>query len=94
MHHGPAAEMGKDHSIAYKTRLGVILFFVYMIIYAGFVVIGVFFPDLLNKDLFAGLNLAFLYGMGLIVLAIIMGLVYNFFCTRHEDKMHEEDDKP
>jgi uncharacterized membrane protein (DUF485 family) len=91
MHHGPAPEMGKDYSIAYKTRLGVILFFVYMIIYAGFVVIGVFLPELFNKDLYAGLNLAFLYGMGLIVLAIIMGLIYNFFCTRHEDKMNKED---
>lgn len=90
MLHKPAAEMGKDHSIAYKTRLGVILFFVYMFIYAGFVGIGVFFPSLLNEVLFAGLNLAFIYGMGLIVLAIVMGLVYNFFCSRHEDKTNKE----
>lgn len=90
MHHGPAVELGNDYSIAYKTRLGVILFFVYLLVYAGFVLIGVFYPDLMGIKTLAGLNLAFVYGMGLIVLAIIMGLVYNYFCTRHEDKMNKE----
>jgi uncharacterized membrane protein (DUF485 family) len=91
MHHGPAVELGKDHSIAYKTRLGVILFFVYLFVYAGFVFIGVFYPALMGVSALAGLNLAFVYGMGLIVLAIIMGLVYNYFCTRHEDRMNKEE---
>lgn len=91
MHHGPAVELGKDHSIEYKTRLGVILFFVYLLVYAGFVAIGIFYPQMMGAKAIAGLNLAFVYGMGLIVLAIIMGLVYNYFCTRHEDKMHKEE---
>ncbi len=91
MHHGPAVELGKDHSIAYKTRLGVILFFVYLFVYAGFVFIGVFYPGLMGVSALAGLNLAFVYGMGLIVLAIVMGLVYNYFCTKHEDKMNKEE---
>jgi uncharacterized membrane protein (DUF485 family) len=91
MHHGPAVELGKDHSIAYKTRLGVILFFVYLFVYAGFVFIGVFYPTLMGVSALAGLNLAFVYGMGLIVLAIIMGLVYNYFCTKHEDRMNKEE---
>lgn len=91
MHHGPAVELGKDHSIAYKTRLGVILFFVYLLVYAGFVFIGVFYPSLMGVSALAGLNLAFVYGMGLIVLAIIMGLVYNYFCTKHEDRMNKEE---
>ena len=90
MHHGPAVELGKDYSIAYKTRLGVILFFIYLLVYVGFVFIGVFYPDLMGITALAGLNLAFVYGMGLIVLAIIMGLAYNYFCTRHEDKMNKE----
>lgn len=93
MHHGPAAELGKDHSIAYKTRLGVKLFLVYLLVYAGFVGIGVFSPRLMGTTALLGLNLAFVYGMGLIVLAIIMGLVYNYFCTRHEDKMQKEEQK-
>jgi uncharacterized membrane protein (DUF485 family) len=91
MHHGPAAVLGKDHSIEFKTRLGVILFFVYLVVYAGFVLIGIFYPELMGAKVPGGLNLAFVYGMGLIVLAIIMGLVYNYFCTRHEDKMNKEE---
>jgi len=90
MQHGPAVELGKDHSIEYKTRLGVILFFVYLLVYAGFVFIGIFYPEMMGATALAGLNLAFVYGMGLIVLAIIMGLVYNYFCTKHEDKMNKE----
>lgn len=90
MHHGPSAPLEEDHSIDYKTRLGVILFIVYLIIYAGFVAIGVFVPAWLGIDIISGMTLAFVYGMGLIVLAILMGLVYNFFCTRHEDKTRKE----
>jgi hypothetical protein len=29
--------------------------------------------------------------MGLIVLAVVMGLIYNFFCTRLEDKLNKEE---
>ena len=35
-----------------------------------------------------GLNLAVVYGMGLIVLAIVMGLVYNQMCTKKEDELN------
>ena len=91
MHHGPAIELGKDHSIPHKTRLGLILFFIYLAIYAGFVVIGTLYPQLLGEPVLAGLNLAYIYGMGLILLAIVMGLVYNFFSTRFEDKYNREE---
>ena len=43
MHHQPAIELGRDLSIPKKTRLGVILFLIYLAIYAGFVVIGTLF---------------------------------------------------
>jgi uncharacterized membrane protein (DUF485 family) len=62
-----------------------------MVIYAGFVIIGSLFPKALGARLAGGQNLAFLYGMGLIVLAAIMGLIYNFLCTRLEDKMNKEE---
>jgi uncharacterized membrane protein (DUF485 family) len=38
-----------------------------------------------------GLNLAFVYGMGLIVLAAVMGLIYNYFCTKFENEMNKEE---
>lgn len=91
MHHGPTIELGEDRSIPRKTRLGLILFFIYLAIYAGFVVIGTLYPQLLGETVLAGLNLAYIYGMGLILLAIVMGLVYHFFSTRYEDKYNREE---
>jgi hypothetical protein len=35
--------------------------------------------------------LAVVYGMGLIVLAAVMGLFYNHFCTKYEKQMHREE---
>ena len=88
MLHEPAVEMGQDLSIQKKTKLGVILFLVYLVIYAGFVFIGVMYPSVLGMELIGGQNLAIIYGIGLIVLAAIMGLVYNYFCTKFENKIN------
>lgn len=83
-------ESGKDYAAEKKAKLGVVLFFTYLIIYAGFVLIGTFAPKILGIDIFADLNLAFVYGMGLIILAIVMGVVYNHFCTKYENEMKKE----
>jgi len=92
MHHGPAVELGIDKASAYKEKLGVILFFVYFIIYAGFVAIGLFYPKAMGVHILGKQNVAVVYGFGLIFLAIIMGFVYNFFCTKMEDKLNKEED--
>lgn len=91
MQHGPATDLGRDLSIPKKTRLGVILFLIYSAIYAGFVVIGALFPNALGGKIFANLNLAVVYGMGLIILAAVMGLFYNYFCTKYERQMNREE---
>jgi uncharacterized membrane protein (DUF485 family) len=91
MLHEPAAQMSKDHSIQKKTKLGVILFIVYLVVYSGFVVIGTLWPRLLGVEFLAGQNLAVVYGMGLIILAAVMGLIYNYFCTRYENELNKED---
>ncbi|MBN1571330.1 MAG: DUF485 domain-containing protein [Acidobacteria bacterium] len=91
MHHGPAVELGRDLSIPKKTKLGVILFLIYLLIYAGFVVIGTLFTDALGGRIFANLNLAVVYGMGLIILAAVMGLFYNYFCTKYEKQVNLEE---
>lgn len=90
MLHEPAVELGKDYSAEKKAKLGVILFFIYLAIYTGFVLIGTLAPKFLGRHIFEGLNIAFVYGMGLIILAAVMGLVYNYFCTRYENKMNNE----
>lgn len=75
-----------------KSKLGVRLFFIYLICYAGFVTIGVFNYELLSTTVFFGLNLAIAYGIGLILFAIILGIIYNYYCTKYEDDAEKADD--
>lgn len=91
MSHGPATQWGEDKAIGYKTKLGVYLFFGYVLVYAGFVVINVTSPHLMGQTVFAGLNLAVIYGFGLILLAFIMGIIYNHFCTKKENEMEDSE---
>lgn len=89
MLHEPVIETGTDKAAAKKAKLGVKMFIAYTTIYAGFVLIGLTKPELMGLELLGGQNLAIIYGFGLILLAIIMGFVYNYFCTRMEDKMNK-----
>lgn len=91
MDHGPAVELGVDHAVKKKTKLGVILFFIYLIIYAGFVAIGVADYTLMGKIVLGNQNLAVVYGFGLIIFAILLGLFYNWRCTKYENLMNKED---
>ncbi len=84
MLHEPAAKMGKDPAAAYKTRLGIRMFTAYALCYVGFVVINLAKPTLMEEIVLAGLNLATVYGFGLIVLALVMAVTYNGMCTARE----------
>jgi uncharacterized membrane protein (DUF485 family) len=84
MRHSPASQLPEDKASAYKARVGLILFFVYGLIYAGFVVINTISPETMGESIVFGLNLAVVYGFGLIVLALVLGLIYNSICTRVE----------
>jgi uncharacterized membrane protein (DUF485 family) len=94
MDHGPAVKLGKDNASPIKSKIGIALFLVYLIVYSGFVAISVFSLKTMGKTVFAGVNLAVIYGFGLIVLAIIMGIIYNAICTAYENKLNKsESDK-
>jgi uncharacterized membrane protein (DUF485 family) len=85
MHHEPAPESGPDPASRYKTRLGVMMFVVYCVVYAGFVFLNVLTEGrVMQTMVFAGLNLAVVYGIGLIVFALLLALIYNHLCTRKE----------
>ncbi len=92
MDHGPAVELGQDNASDIKARVGFILFIVYGLVYAGFVVINTISSKTMSESIIFGLNLAVVYGFGLIILAIVMGLIYNWYCTDCEDRMNGEDD--
>jgi uncharacterized membrane protein (DUF485 family) len=46
-------------------------------------------PKSMGVIVFSGLNLACVYGFGLIFLAIIMGLIYNYMCSQQEYKLNK-----
>ena len=89
MLHEPAGSIVTDNAAAYKSKLGVKLFIFYTIIYSGFVIIGLTKPELMGLELIGGQNIAIIYGFGLIVLAIVMGFIYNYYCTKMEIKMNK-----
>ena len=88
MSHGPPAKLEQDNASQEKARIGLILFLVYSVVYAGFVAINTITPKTMGVIVLAGLNLAVVYGFGLIVLAIVMGLIYNYICGRVEKRMN------
>lgn len=85
MVHGPATEWKEDKSEDFKTRLGLVMFAFYFVIYMAFILISVFSPRTLGMDV-GSLNLAIVYGFGLIIIAIIQAVVYNAICSKHEHK--------
>ncbi len=84
MLHEPAAQCGPDASAEYKQRIGVWMFLLYAAIYAAFVAINLLKPLWMEKTVFLGLNLAVVFGFGLIVFALIEALIYNHMCSTHE----------
>jgi uncharacterized membrane protein (DUF485 family) len=84
MLHEPASQSGPDPAAQYKARLGIWMFLAYCVVYAGFVVINVVKPVLMEKTIVGGLNLAVVYGMGLILFALLLACIYDFACRRRE----------
>ena len=89
MLHENKPTLGIDHAAPKKAKLGVLLFFIYTFIYSGFVIIGLTKPEWMGLEFIGGQNLAVVYGLGLIFLAIIMGFIYNSICTRMENELNQ-----
>ena len=60
-------------------RYGLILFLIYVILYAAFVYLSAFRLDIMKREI-AGVTLAVLYGFGLIVAAFVLALLYMLIC--------------
>lgn len=69
-----------DAHVTPNVKLGLGLFFVYLILYVGFIAIATFQNDLFAATPFGGVNVAILYGMGLIVSALVLALIYMKLC--------------
>ncbi len=68
--------------IAHNTRLGLLLFAIYVAIYAGFMALSAFSPAAMRRPVLAGANLAVVYGFGLIAAALILALIYMRLCRK------------
>jgi uncharacterized membrane protein (DUF485 family) len=68
--------------VAYNTRVGVVLFFVYVAFYGGFMALSAFRPELMSKPFAGGANLAVGYGFALIVAALVLALLYMRLCRK------------
>jgi uncharacterized membrane protein (DUF485 family) len=90
MLHEPATSSGKDLAAAQKSRLGIWMFLLYLLVYAGFVAINLIDPSLMEKTVLLGLNLATVYGFGLIIFALIEALVYNSICLAYEKRVESQ----
>jgi len=89
MFHQPSRTSNSDYAVGYKSKLGILMFIIYAVIYAGFVAVNVAKPTLMEKNIIFGLNLAVVYGFGLIIFALILAMIYNHLCTSQERQQSE-----
>jgi len=78
----PAAD---DHPAvsAANARAGLVLFFIYLAFYAGFMGLAAFAPQSMGRPVLGGVNLAITYGMGLIGGALVVAALYMAACARN-----------
>lgn len=73
-----------DPAGRFKQRLGILLCIVYAAVYTGFVGISVYDVTLMDTLMPFGLNLAVFYGLGLIVFALLLAMIYSRACAAKE----------
>jgi len=73
----------------HNSRVGLCLFVIYCLLYAGFMLLTTFKFQSLATPI-AGVNWAIVYGMGLIVAAFVLALIYMLLCTNDEAPAEDE----
>lgn len=69
-----------------KQKIGLALFAIYLVVYGGFVLLNAFAPNTMQAKPALGLNLAVLYGFGLILLAFALAIIYGFVSRSAADE--------
>lgn len=79
----PVAKEQEDAAVvAHNTRMGVILFIVYVVFYGGFMALSAFKPEVMSQPFLGGVNLAVIYGFALIIAALVLALIYMKVCRK------------
>jgi uncharacterized membrane protein (DUF485 family) len=68
------------HVVSRNARYGLILFAVYVLLYAGFIALAVFWTPLMAAPVPGGMNVAIAYGFMLIAAALVLALIYMALC--------------
>jgi len=74
---------------AFNARVGLILFVVYVALYGAFIFLSVFQRDTMRSPSLGGVNLAVIYGFGLILGAFILAVLYMVLCKSEPDARPE-----
>jgi uncharacterized membrane protein (DUF485 family) len=89
----PAPATVDDHPeiSAANARAGLVLFFIYLAFYAGFMGLAAFAPQAMGRPVLAGVNLAITYGMALIVGALVIAALYMAACSHNARRYGERE---
>jgi uncharacterized membrane protein (DUF485 family) len=68
---------------AANARAGLVLFFVYLVFYGGFMGLAAFAPQSMARPAIGGVNLAITYGLALIFGALVVAALYMAACARN-----------
>ena len=77
-----AKDQEKKAVVAQNTRMGVILFIVYVIFYGGFMALSAFSPETMSEPFLGGVNVAVVYGFALIIVPLLLALIYMKLCRK------------
>ena len=79
-----------------QQQIGLVLFFFYLLLYGGFVLLMAFDVERLQVMGPARINLAVWSGFGLIVLALVLALIYGWVCgsdSQAESAVESDEDR-
>jgi len=79
-HRNTTDDSATEETSQRNRRLGLVLFCVYLGLYAGFVLLSAFRPDVCDAPALGGVNVAVMYGFALIIAAFVLALVYGVLC--------------
>ena len=63
-------------TVSRNAKNGLILFAVYVLLYVGFMLLNAFAHDRMQQPVLAWVNLAIVYGMGLIIAALLLASIH------------------
>ena len=80
-----------SRATSYNARLGLWLFALYLALYAAFVYLSAFRNDLMARPVLGGVNLAVVYGFGLIFAAFVLAVLYMVLCRDEETQRRRDE---